>query len=436
MPDLQQLSHSLNAVWTLAAAIFVYLMHAGFGFYEAGMCRRKNTVDTLSHNLIILAIAIVTFWVLGFGVLFGNGNTFMGLTGFAPNMELASDHLYHALSSKPVALAVAFAFAMSFSDTSATLIAGAGAERIKFIAVTTLAVLICGFVFPVAGHWAIGGGWLTKLATPFYDTGSGFIHLAGGACSLAVILMLGPREGRFDEDDDAIEPSSMPLVFLGAFILWMGFLGFNAGLAMEASKAVGLVILNTVLAGGFGTVVAMGGAWILTGKAHLRTAIVGLLAANVAVTSPSAIVEPWAAATIGVAAGLATLASMRLWAWLHIDDPTEYLTMNLVGGVLGLAAVGLFASPRIVREYDISSAPEPGVFYGGGTEQLWTQLMAAGAIAAFSLSITLLACLALRSVGWLRVSAEEEEEGSDLETHGEHAEEEEQSGEDEKESAP
>ena len=419
----------LNTVWTITAALLVYFMHGGFGFFEAGMCRSKDTVDTLSHNLLILAVTIAAYWMIGFAFMFGAGNGFIGHTGFVPQLLDGVDD-FPSLQNHLVPLAVAFAFAMSFADTPATLIAGSGAERIRFSAVMLLTLLISGVLFPIVGHWIIGEGWLARRSVPVYDTGSGMVHLCGGCCALAVAMILGPRIERFRreprtktwvEQELPYQVSSMPLVFLGAFILWLGFFGFNAGFAMRASRSVGLVIVNTALAGAFGTIAAMAGVQFWTGKARLRTAIVGLLAANVAVTSSSSVVEPWAAAVIGAAAGLITVVSIPFWARLGIDDPTEYLTMNLVGGVLGMISVGLFPSPEIMEKYPTQPSPQIGVFYGGGTDQLLSQIVAIGAIAGFIFPIVLVACKILQAAGWLRVDPKEEREGSDLATHGEEA---------------
>lgn len=426
---------SASVAWTASAALWVYFMHGGFGFYEAGMCRKKNTVDTLSHNLIILAMTVGIFWATGFGFIYGEGNAFIGLSNFAPTLLPGPDEQFDVLIGKAVPLAVGFAFVMSFSDTSATLIAGTGAERIRFVAVTVLTVFISGLIFPVAAHWVIGEGWLTNLEPSFFDTGSGFIHLCGGACALAVALLLGPRKERFDEgrfpslrSEDPLQVSSMPLVFLGAFILWMGFFAFNAGFAMVADRLVGLALVNTALGGGLGAVAAMTCAWLLTGKASLRTTIVGLLTGNVAAASPSAVVMPWAAALIGAVAGLAAFFSIRMWAWWGVDDPTEYLTMNLVGGAVGLAGVGLLASPRIIRYYVDPAHLEPGWLYGD-PGQFLTQVQGTGAIFVFSLIAALIVGAALRAFGQLRVNVGEEEAGSDVATHGEKAYEEDDEGE-------
>ncbi len=419
----QTVTHNINAAWTITAALFVYFMHGGFGFYEAGMCRHKNTVDTLSHNLIILCIELVVFWPIGFGLMFGNGNALIGLSGFAP--ELINDlSSFHSLANKTVPFAAILAFTMAYADTPATLITGTGAERIKLIAVVILTIIISAFIFPVVGHWIKGGGWLAQLKTPVYDTGSGYVQLCGGCCALIVTLVMGPRRGRFLHNEKrAFAVGSMPLVFLGAFILWLGFFAFNAGLAMKASRSIALVVANTALAGGFGVVTAMLGSWILTDKAELRTTIVGLLTANVAVTSSCGIITPWAAAVIGTIAGLVTLGSIRVLAWLDIDDPTEYVTMNVTGGILGMLAVGIFTSPKITSKYPVTPTPEPGLIYGH-VDQLLAQLLGIAAIIVFTVVVVAIPVLILHSLGWLRVSPQEEEEGSDQSTHGEKGEEE------------
>lgn len=418
---LAVMAHQINTTWTITAALLVYFMHGGFGFYEAGMCRSKNTVDTLSHNLLILAVTILAYWAIGFGLMFGKGNAFVGITGLAP--RLLTNDAYPSLASHMVPLAVSFAFVMSFADTPATLIAGSGAERIRFSAVMWLTVLISGLLFPIVGHWIMGGGWLANLDVPVYDTGSGMVHLCGGCCALAVALVLGPRKERKRQSKRrAKQVSSMPLVFLGAFILWLGFFGFNAGFAMSVSKSLGLVVVNTALAGAAGSVTAMIGAELWTGKAPLRTALVGLLTANVAVTSPCAVIEPWAAAPIGAIAGAATVASIPFWAEFRIDDPTEYLTMNVIGGLLGIVSVGLFVSPAIVSQYAVKPVPLAGLFYGGGgAAQSLSQLLAALAIIGFVLPSALGACWILRAHNRLRVPVEEEQRGADRTTHGEKA---------------
>lgn len=423
-------SYLANTGWLATMALLLFFMHAGFGFYEAGMCHKKNTVDTLSHNLMILAISVPVFWLFGAALMLGQGNAFMGLSGFAPDLMRHShdNAIFPALAKHHVPLAVAFAFVLFFADTPATLITGTGAERIRYTAVIVLTILITGVIFPIVGHWVFGGGWLAKLATPVFDPGSGFVQLCGGCCAMAVSIMLGPRHEEFQRKrkeqahtEKPVPVSSMPLVFLGGFILWMGFFAFNTGLALHLSRSVGLVIVNTALAGSLGCVTAMGTMCLLTGNASLRATIVGMLTANVAITSAAGVIAPWAAAVIGAVSGVATVFSMRLWVRLRMDDPTEYITMNVVGGVMGLIAVGVFASPQVVHYFGASPVPKPGVIYGGGAAQLVSELIAAGAIIGFALPLALLACTTLHLLGLLRVTEQEEDEGADKSTHGEKA---------------
>jgi Amt family ammonium transporter len=412
----------IDSAWTLTMALLVFVMHGGFGFYEAGMCRSKNAVDALSHNLTILAVTLILYWTVGFGLMFGAGGAFSGSAGFVPRLTEGAN-AYPGLAAYPVPLAVSFAFAMSFADTPATLIAGTGAERVQFTAVVVLTGLISGVLFPIVGHWIVGGGWLATRSVPAYDTGSGMVQLCGGCCALAVGLRLGPRldserpAEKAHSDDEQV--SSMPMVFLGTFILWLGFMAFNSGLAMSVSRSTALIVVNTGLAGAAGAVVALLGVRVRTGKLRLRPAMVGVLTANVAITSPSAVVTPWAAAVIGSIAGIATVLFIPLWPRLRLDDPTEYLTMNVVGGVLGLLAVALFASPDILAHYPVRQPPRTGLVYGGDGAQLRAQLLCALAIIVFVVPSVYVCASLLHRVGLLRVPPGEERRGADRASHGE-----------------
>ena len=412
----------LNSVWTILAASFVYLMHGGFGFFEAGMTRRRNTVTTLAHNLMVLAVTALVYWAVGFALMYGDGPIGIGLTGFFPSLLADSSGDFRALASKPVPLVVAFAFALSYADTPATLVAGSGAERLKLSGFMILTMLISGLVFPIVGRAAWAGGVLTRFPVPFYDTGSATIQLCGGLCALVVCWRLGPRAGRYGKDGspNKLPSSSMPLVFLGTFILWMGFLGFNAGAAMTAGPAVALVIVNTVLGSMAGAAVALVSVRYLRGKESLRATLMGMLTASVAVTSIAPIVEPWAAVLTGAVAGALTPPSIDLVCRLGLDDPTEYLTMNVFGGIWGTLAVGVFGSPDVALRFDSTPVPRPGLWYGGSA-QMGAQIAGIAAIAAFVVPVMLAAVAILKWRGLLRVSPEEERVGSDFFSHGEDA---------------
>lgn len=412
----------LNSVWTLGAALFLYLMHGGFGFFEAGMTRRESTVTTLAHNLMVLAVTVLVYWAVGFAVMYGDGSSWIGMHGFFPTLLGDSAAGFEGLRARPVPLVVAFALALSFADTPATLVAGSGAERLRLSAFMTLTVLIGGLLFPLVGRAVWAGGVLARLPVPFYDSGAATVQLCGGLCALVTCRLLGPRAGRFNADGSAnrLPSSSMPLVFLGAFILWMGFLGFNAGLSMTAGPSMALVLVNTVMGTAAGATAALASVWLLRGKGSLRAAINGMLTAAVAVTSISAVAEPWAAVVTGLVAGIVSPLAIAGVAWLQLDDPTEYLTMNVVGGVLGTLAVGIFASPEVARRFGAAMQPVAGLVYGGWG-QLASQLVGLAVITTLVVPPVLVVVATLRRFDLLRISAEEERHGSDRSSHGENA---------------
>lgn len=420
--SINDLYYQLNTVWVVVAALMVNFMHGGFGFYEAGTTRRRSTVDTLANNLLVLAVTTVVFWAVGFGLMFGDGPAAVGTRGFFPSLMPGTEALFPSTASRHVPLVVFFAFVLSFADTPATIVAGSGAERLKFFGFAFYTAILSGLLFPLLGRAVWGGGYLATMSTPFYDTGSGVVQLSGGLCALAAIYFAGPRAKRFNADGTAnkMPSSSLPLVFLGIFILWLGFLAFNAGLAMTASRSIGLVVVNTVLASGFGVAGALTVVMIQRRTASLRAMSVGMLTATVAVTSSSGVVAPWAAALIGTIAGAAAPLSISLWPKLKLDDATEYLTINLTGGAWGVLAVGLFASPAVVTQFGAAPVVKAGLFYGGGA-QLLSQLVGLGAITAFCLLIAVPICAAMSALGALRISPEEEAQGADRFTHGEEA---------------
>lgn len=413
---------ALDTVWTTVMALCVYLMHGGFGFFEAGMTRRRSTVTTLTHNLVVLVVTAMVYWAFGFAFMFGDGPAFIGLHGFAPSLLPETAGAFAPLASRPVPLAVAFAFSLAYADTPATLVAGSGAERLKLSGFMLLTLLISGVLFPLAGRAVWGNGILARLPVPFYDSGAATLQLVGGLCALVTCWKLGPREGRFDPDGtpNRMAASSMPLVFLGVFILWAGFLAFNVGFAMHVTTAVALILANSVLGGMAGGFVSLFTVWLLRGKGSLRAALIGMLAATVAVTSMVAIAEPWAMVVTGAVVGALTPVSIHLVTRLGLDDPTEYLTMNVVGGAIGTLAVGVFADPTVARRFGATPVPHPGILHGG-VDQMLGQVVGFAAIVVLIVPAMVLAVYLLQRAGLLRVSARDERAGSDIASHGERA---------------
>src|SRR5688572_32916479 len=375
-----------NTVWTLIAGMLVFWMNAGFACLETGLCRRKNAVNILAKNFIVFAISSIAFWCIGFALMYGDGNKFVGMRGFfisllpfdAPKMEGAA-----ALDWANVTPAVKFFFQLVFAGTAATIVSGAVAERIKFGTFMLFSFLLVAFVYPVTGHWIWGGGWLSTMGTPFHDfAGSTVVHSVGGWAALAGVLLLGPRIGKYKADGtvNPIPGHNMGLASLGCLILWLGWFGFNPGSTMQANLAVGHIAVTTNTAAAFGAVAATITAWLVLGKPDLSMILNGCLAGLVGVTAPCAVVSVGGAAIIGLVAGVLVVFSVLMFDKLKIDDPVGALSVHLVCGVWGTLCVGLFASPAIIPMQVTDAYVKPGLFYGGGVAQLITQLIGVGAV--------------------------------------------------------
>ncbi len=427
LPTIPELKASIdnstliaNTLWTLLGGMLVFFMNAGFGALETGLCRRKNAVNILAKNFIVFGISSIAFWVIGFGLMFGNGNPFVGLTGWAPSLLPADGQMFKALEWANVPIATKFFFQLVFAGTAATIVSGAVAERIKFGTFMVFSFIIVALIYPLAGHWIWGGGWLSTLASPFHDfAGSAVVHSIGGWAALAGVLLLGPRIGKYNPDGttNAIPGHNMGLAAIGTFILWLGWFGFNPGSTMTASTQIGHIAVTTNTAAAFGSVAAAVTAWLVLGKPDFSMILNGCLAGLVAITAPCAVVTVGAAAIIGAIAGTIVVFSVLFWDKVKIDDPVGALSVHLVCGTFGVLAVGLFASPAIIKEYAMDAACKPGLFYGGG-EQILSQLIGIGAVALFVFATSLAAWAILKATMGLRVSPAEEMEGLDIGEHG------------------
>jgi Amt family ammonium transporter len=408
-----------NTVWTLIAAMLVFWMNAGFASLETGLCRRKNAVNVLAKNFIVFAISSIAFWAVGFGLMFGQGSSFVGSTGFFSNLSPGAEEASHFAVAKTVPLAVGFFFQLVFAGIAATIVSGAVAERIKFIAFIAFSFLLVAFVYPVTGHWIWGGGWLHTLATPFHDfSGSTAVHSVGGWAALAGALLLGPRLGKYDVDG-SVNPMpghNMGLASLGCFILWLGWFGFNSGSTMAAVPCIGHIAVTTNTSAAFGTVAATLTAWIVLRNLDFSMMLNGCLAGLVAITAPCAVVTIAGAACIGTIAGVLVVFSVLFWDRLRIDDPVGALSVHLVCGIFGTLCVGLFAQGDVIA-YTAATC-KPGLFYGGGAAQLTSQLIGIGAVGGTALGASLLLWGILKATIGIRVAAQDEIEGLDLAEHG------------------
>ncbi len=434
-----------DTLWVLITAMLVFWMNAGFATVESGLCRRKNAVNILSKNFVVFAISTVAFWFVGFGLMFGDGNGFVGRTGFFPSLtpgDPAVDlspltgaqyqGIFDSLNWVSVPLAAKFFFQLVFAGTAATIVSGCVAERIKYKSFLVFSFIIVAVIYTVPGHWIWGGGWLGvgwgegATKTAFFDfAGSTVVHTCGGLAGLAGILILGPRIGKYRASGgvNPIPGHSMALASLGCFILWLGWFGFNPGSTMAADpKSIGHIALTTNMAAATGAISATIMAWCLFKKPDLSMTLNGCLAGLVAITAPCAFVTMAGSFWIGIIAGALAVLGVVFFDKLRVDDPVGALSVHLVNGVFGTICVGLFASPSAPtmggETFAVpGSHPAAGLLYGGGVAQLVTQLIGIGSVVAFVFPVSALAWLALKLTLGIRVSPEEELEGLD---HGEH----------------
>ncbi len=401
----------LDTMWVLIAAFMVFFMQAGFGMVEAGFIRTKNACNILTKNFLDYCIASLTFFLVGYAFMFGDGgeaNSFIGLSGFglAENVGCPDNLPIWAF----------WLFQAAFCGAAATIVAGAMAERMKFPAYLMYTVVISALVYPIIGHWVWGGGWLSKIG--FADfAGSTVVHATGGWAAFIGAVLLGPRIGKYvGGKARAIAGHNIPLASLGVFILWFGWFGFNPGssLGVEGQEnLIGLVAINTNLAAATGAIVAMATVWLVYGKPDLSMAMNGALAGLVAITAGCAFVSPWAAIVIGGVGGVVVVAGVALLEKIHVDDPVGAVPVHGMNGLWGTLAVGLFASPELKLE-NMSA----GLFYGGGLTQLGIQAIGAIACAGFALVSMGLVFFAIKKTVGLRVSRDEELRGLDIGEHG------------------
>lgn len=405
---------SVDALWTVVAAILVFWMQAGFSLVEAGFTRAKNTVNILMKNLMDFSIGSIVFWAIGFGLMFGVSNGFVGTTGFFLSGHRDDTWSYTFLLFQTV-----------FAATAATIVSGAMAERTKFVGYLIYSVVLTGLIYPVFGSWAWGGlfdggGWLEAPEggllskwglPPFIDfAGSTVVHSIGGWAALAGAIILGPRLGKFDPNAPPIRGHSMALATLGVFILWMGWFGFNAGSttgvtggtdpAGGAGKALGLIAINTNLAACGGALVATAITWAKVGKPEISMALNGALSGLVAITSPCATVSPLAAIVIGAIAGLVVVFAVEFFENRRIDDPVGAISVHGVCGAWGTIAAALFHTE------------------GFKPEQLITQAIGVSAAFLWAFPVTLILFKLVDATVGLRVSEEDEIDGLDISEHG------------------
>jgi ammonium transporter, Amt family len=422
-PGPDPMKVALDTVWTLLTAALVFFMNLGFALVESAMCRSKNTVNILSKNFIVFAVSSLAFYLFGWGLMFGNGTGFVGLEGLlmmsgADNSPMTGDGYmgaYKSIAWTGIPLNAKFFFQLVFAGTAATIVSGSVAERIKYSSFIVFSFLLVAFVYPITGHWIWGGGFLA--AAGFWDfAGSTVVHSVGGWAALAGILVLGPRLGKYGPGGKVtpIAPHNLTSGVIGCFVLWLGWFGFNPGSTMAADpNAISHIFMTTNTAGIMALLSATALSWFWDGKPDLGMSINGCLAGLVAITAPCAFVTINASLVIGLAAGLIVVCAVKLLDVMKIDDPVGAVPVHLFNGVFGTLCVGLFAVDKIT-----GAATGNGLFNGGGMTLLIAQLKGVGAVAVYTLVVSLVFWFIVKMIFGLRVSQQEEIEGLDIGEHG------------------
>lgn len=416
----------VDTVWVLLAAMLVFFMNLGFALVESGFARAKNTVNIISKNFVVFAVATIAFLVVGWGLMYGDGNGFMGLKGLffingadnSPAVGDAYQGVYSALGWTGVPLLAKFFFQLVFAGTAATIVSGAVAERIKYVSFIVFSFILVGFIYPIIGHWVWGGGWLQQLG--FWDfAGSTVVHSVGAWAALAGVLVLGPRLGKYGKDGSihVIPGHNMTSAMTGCLILWFGWFGFNPGSTMAADpEAISRIMVTTNVSAAAGALAATMLAWKLLGKPDIGMTINGALAGLVGITASCAFVSVGSSLVIGAIAGLLIVVGVLFLDKVKWDDPVGAIAVHGMGGIFGTLAVGLWAQDKFMP-----GTTGNGLFFGGGFEPVLKQLAGIGAVGAAVFAVSLLVWLGIKATMGIRVSAEEEIEGLDIGEHGNRA---------------
>ncbi len=403
-----------TVAWVLIASALIYFMQAGFALCEAGLTRAKNTGNILMKNMMDFCIGTPCYWLVGFGLMFGSTAPIIG------RLDPLIRGTYDATNSvvpQTMPLWCYVIFQTVFCATAATIVSGSMAERTNFKAYCVYSAIISLLVYPIGGHWAWGGGWLSTLG--FHDfAGSAVVHNVGGVIACLGAAMLGPRIGKYDKNGKAkaIPGHNLTAAALGVFILWFCWFGFNGGStaamataddAINASNA----FMTTNLAAAVATCVTMVFTWVRYGKPDVSMTLNGALAGLVAITAGCDCVSPAGAFFIGVVAGFLVVLSVEFFDNIaKIDDPVGAVSVHMANGIWGTIAVGLFSTG--------ADGVGKGLFYGGGVSQLGVQVLGIIAIDAYVLVVMFIAFKIIDKTIGLRVPAQVEIDGLDIHEHG------------------
>jgi len=389
-----------NNLWMLVATTMVFIMHLGFASLEAGLVQSKNTVNILFKNSMIVAIGLLTYFVIGFNLMYPGQNVggIIGFGGFGLTMPEGTLGTIEYAAGK-YTYWTDFIFQGMFAATAATIVSGAVAERMKLNSFLLFAIIFVSIAYPITGMWKWGGGWLDEFG--FYDfAGSTLVHSVGGWGALAAIILLGPRLGKYTSQGiKPIPGHSMPFAALGVFLLWFGWFGFNGGSVLSADPVkVSLVFVTTALSGASGAI----GSYIISlwlFKTHdLSMVLNGILGGLVGITAGADLMLPFEAIAIGFIAGVIIPISIVFFDKIKLDDPVGATSVHLVCGIWGTLAVGIFGEKAGINQFllQLTGTLSVGLF-----------------IFTFAFSLI---WLIKKTVG-IRVTPEQEERGLDISEH-------------------
>ncbi|BDS06364.1 ammonium transporter [Oceaniferula spumae] len=394
---------ALNNLWILISAALVFLMHLGFASLESGLCQRKNTVNILFKNCFIIAMGVITYYLVGFNTHYPaewQMDGFLGLGG--PAGAEAGSTSFTSEYNPGYTYWSDFIFQAMFAATAATIVSGAVAERVKLSSFLIFATLLVAFAYPIAGSWHWGTGFLSRLGdgdAAFYDfAGSTVVHAFGGFAALACVIVLGPRAGKYTKEGlKPILPSNLPLATIGAFLLFLGWFGFNGGSVLSAdAQGVSTVFVTTALAACAGALTSIATAWVVLKKPDLSMALNGFLAGLVGITAGADAISPGLSLVAGGVAGVLVVFSILFFDKIKIDDPVGAISVHGVCGIWGTLAVALL----------------------GGGANLGSQLIGIVSVCAFAFVFSFVLFFILKLIMGVRVDAEEESEGLDVAEHG------------------
>lgn len=399
---INEQNFAINTVWVALCAALIFFMEAGFALLEAGFVRSKNAMSIIAKVIIDITFGGIAFFIVGFGIAYGSSNGWFALDFGIMNEDLGlgltvSNNLFWFIQ-------------LGFAIAAISIVSGALAERMKLFPYAILVVFFCAILYPLVANWVWNpNGWLAMRG--FNDfAGSAAVHAMGGFAALAAAIVLGPRIGKYSKEgkSNTIPGHNLPLASVGAFILWFGWFGFNPGSSLGAVgnwELIGSVVVNTFLASASGGIATMIYTYFTYTKIDITMVINGVLAGLVSITAGCNVVGPVSAIIIGAIAGILVDVAVVFFDKIKVDDPVGAIAVHGVNGLFGTLAVGLFAI-------------EGGLFYGGGTSLLLTQILGVSAIALFSFTLTFIIMKLLKMSIGIRISNEDEEAGIDASSFG------------------